>query len=105
MVGTDRAVGRFNPSQVRLKLCGSLSGSGSGCGFNPSQVRLKHYRQTAVNHGRVLQSLTGPSETTGTQSGSVSVWTLQSLTGPSETWADVDFTGPESSASIPHRSV
>ena len=66
---------------------------------------LEDYRQTAVNHGRVLQSLTGPSETTGTQSGSVSVWTLQSLTGPSETWADVDFTGPESSASIPHRSV
>jgi len=97
----------FNPSQVRLKpsgVDGRTPARLMGRGFNPSQVRLKPGDDGVYWGVRVLQSLTGPSET-DSNSSPVSTVDAASLTGPSET----PWSGPSRergfAASIPHRSV
>ena len=54
-------------------------------GFNPSQVRLKPADARTDLRFALLQSLTGPSETSAAQTDCAAASRLQSLTGPSET--------------------
>ena len=58
----SRPGGRFNPSQVRLKLDRRRVVGDRRC-FNPSQVRLKPPIVALAVSWVLLQSLTGPSET------------------------------------------
>jgi len=60
---------RFNPSQVRLKPSSVASSAIPTASFNPSQVRLKLGLGVVAIGALVLQSLTGPSETSPTFGG------------------------------------